>query len=192
MKLLRYGLAGQEKPGILDASGNIRDLSQHINDIDGATVGPESLAKLAALDLASLPLVDSASRIGPCVARPGKLIGIGLNYSDHAAESGLPIPKEPIVFQKATTSISGPYDPVLLPPGSTKLDWEVELAFVIGTKARHVSEADAERVAGSWPGPRVRTALPTRVASCLVRSRGPPARAATIAFATCLANRSWP
>lgn len=149
MKLLRYGPAGQEKPGILDAEGNIRDLSQHVSDINGSMLAPASLAKLAALDLSSLPLVPSDVRIGPCVARPGKLVAIGLNYSDHAAESNLPIPKEPIVFHKATTAISGPYDPVLLPPGSTKLDWEVELAFVIGTNARRVSKEDAlKHVAG--------------------------------------------
>jgi 2,4-diketo-3-deoxy-L-fuconate hydrolase len=143
MKLLRYGPAGREKPGLLDDGGIVRDLSNHIDDINGAALAESVLSRLAALDPRTLPAVDKTERIGACVARPGKLLGIGLNYSDHAAESGLPLPKQPIVFHKATSAISGPYDPVLLPPGATKLDWEVELAFAIGTRARHVTERDA-------------------------------------------------
>jgi 2-keto-4-pentenoate hydratase/2-oxohepta-3-ene-1,7-dioic acid hydratase in catechol pathway len=143
MKLLRYGPAGREKPGLLDDGGIVRDLSNHIDDINGAALAESVLSRLAALDPRTLPAVDKTERIGACVARPGKLLGIGLNYSDHAAESGLPLPKQPIIFHKATSAISGPYDPVLLPPGATKLDWEVELAFAIGTRARHVTERDA-------------------------------------------------
>ena len=149
MRLLRYGPAGHEKPGILDNAGTLRDLSGVVPDIAGDTLLPESLARLRALDPASLPRVTDAPRIGPCVGRVGKFICIGLNYSDHAAESGMPVPKEPIVFMKATSCIIGPNDDVVIPKGSKKTDWEVELGVVIGKTAKYVSEADAlEHVAG--------------------------------------------
>ncbi|KAA0069242.1 fumarylacetoacetate hydrolase family protein [Tardiphaga sp. P9-11] len=149
MKLVRFGNVGEEQPGIIDKSGAVRSLAGVVSDIDGVAVSPEGLAKLAALDLSSLPLAPQGARIGPCVGRVGKLVGIGLNYSDHAEEAGLPVPTEPIVFLKATSSISGPYDPVEIPADAVKTDWEVELAFVIGTRAKNVSEADAlKHVAG--------------------------------------------
>lgn len=149
MKLVRFGPAGKEQPGIVDAEGRIRSLADHVADIDGEALQPDRLAALAAIDPSTLPLVPEGARLGPCVARPGKLIGIGLNYSDHAEEAGMPIPKEPIVFLKATSAISGPNDDVVLPPDATKADWEVELAFVIGRRARRVSEAEAmSHVAG--------------------------------------------
>lgn len=149
MKLVRFGNVGEELPGIIDQAGAVRGLADVIGDIDGAAVSPEGLARLAALDVNSLPFAPQGARIGPCVGRVGKLVGIGLNYSDHAAEAGLPVPTEPIVFMKATSSISGPYDPVEIPADAAKTDWEVELAFVIGTRAKNVSEADAlKHVAG--------------------------------------------
>lgn len=149
MKLVRFGEAGREQPGILDGQGRIRSLAGHVSDIDGAALAPEALEKLAALDPADLPPAPDGVRVGPCVARPGKLIGIGLNYSDHAAEANMPIPKEPIVFMKATSAIAGPYDEVVLPPEARKTDWEVELAFAIGRRAKHVTEAEAlDHVAG--------------------------------------------
>ncbi|MBP2551113.1 2-keto-4-pentenoate hydratase/2-oxohepta-3-ene-1,7-dioic acid hydratase in catechol pathway [Neorhizobium galegae] len=149
MKLVRYGEIGAEQPGILDKDGRIRSLSGHLSEIDGNALQPDALARLAAIDLAELPLAPENPRLGPPLARPGKLIGIGLNYSDHAAESNLPIPKEPIVFMKATSAIAGPYDAVVLPADAIKPDWEVELAFVIGRKAKRVTEAEAlSHVAG--------------------------------------------
>jgi 2-keto-4-pentenoate hydratase/2-oxohepta-3-ene-1,7-dioic acid hydratase in catechol pathway len=149
MKLLRYGPVGQEKPGLLDAKGRLRDLSGHVADIAGAVLRPEGLARLAALDPDALPLVQGSPRLGPCVAGTGKFICIGLNYSDHAAETGAPVPSEPIIFMKATSAIVGPNDPVEIPRGSTKTDWEVELGVVIGETAKYVSEQDALRhVAG--------------------------------------------
>ena len=149
MKLVRYGEKGAEKPGILDTSGNIRDLSGIVNDIDGTTIAPTSLEKLASVDIDELPLVDGQVRLGACVGNVGKIVCVGLNYSDHAKEANLPIPKEPIIFLKATTSINGPFDDVELPASSTKLDWEVELGFAIGKRAKNVSEADAlDYVAG--------------------------------------------
>ncbi len=143
MKLVRYGEAGQEKPGILDAGGAIRDLSGVIRDIDASTLSDASLAKLGALNLETLPKVTGTPRFGAPVANVGKFIAIGLNYSDHAKESNMPIPKEPVVFTKATSCIAGPNDTVVLPRGSVKGDWEVELAFVIGKTAKNVAEADA-------------------------------------------------
>jgi len=143
MKLLRYGNPGQEKPGLLDSGGAIRDLSGVVKEIGGDTLLPEGLAKLRKLDPASLPKVNGAPRIGPCVGRVGKFICIGLNYSDHAAESGMVVPTEPIVFMKATSCIVGPNDNVEIPRGSTKTDWEVELGVVIGKPAKYVSEQDA-------------------------------------------------
>lgn len=150
MKLLRYGSPGEEKPGLLDAEGRIRDLSGEIEDVDGGVLGAESLARLAALDPASLPEVETDVRLGPCVGKVGKLIGIGLNYSDHAAESGMPVPEEPILFMKATTAICGPYDTVEMPPGADETDWEVELAFVIGKRAKLLANEDQamDHVAG--------------------------------------------
>ncbi|MFN0317725.1 MAG: fumarylacetoacetate hydrolase family protein [Burkholderiales bacterium] len=149
MKLVRYGAAGVEKPGILDSTGAIRDLSGIIKDVDGATITPEGLAKIRGLDVNSLPKVAGSPRLGSPVAVPSKVVAIGLNYSDHAKEAGQPIPAEPIIFMKATTSVNGPNDTVVLPKGSRKSDWEVELAFVIGKTARSVSEADAlDYVAG--------------------------------------------
>jgi 2,4-diketo-3-deoxy-L-fuconate hydrolase len=133
----------------MDDQGQVRDLSAYVDDIDGAALSPDSLAKLNALDASSLPLVAAPGRLGPCVGRVGKFICIGLNYADHAAESGLPVPTEPVIFTKATSAICGPDDDVIQPIGSTKLDWEVELGVVIGTETRYVSEARAlEHVAG--------------------------------------------
>ena len=149
MKLLRYGPAGKEKPGMLDASGKLRDLSKIVQDIGPEQLSDAALAKLRKLDPAKLPLVKGAPRIGCPVAGIGKFVAIGLNYSDHAKETGSPIPKEPIVFMKATSCIQGPNDPVMLPRGSVKSDWEVELGIVIGTRARYVSQRAAlEHVAG--------------------------------------------
>ena len=149
MKLLRHGEAGNEKPGILDANGEIRDLSGVIGDVGGEHIHPDALAKLAALDTATLPLVSGNPRLGPCISGTGKFICIGLNYADHAAESGMAVPSEPVVFMKATSAITGPNDDVLIPRGSTKTDWEVELGVVIGKTAKYVSEADAlDHVAG--------------------------------------------
>jgi 2,4-diketo-3-deoxy-L-fuconate hydrolase len=143
MKLLRFGTPGQERPGMLDAQGQVRDLSGVIDDITGKTLSAESLSRLAVLDIESLPLVDSATRLGPCVNHVGKFICIGLNYADHAAESGLAVPAEPVVFMKATSAITGPNDPVIKPRNSTKLDWEVELGIVIGKHASYVEENEA-------------------------------------------------
>ncbi len=149
MKLLRYGEPGQERPGLLDAAGQLRDLSAHLDDIGPNSLAPAALARVAAIDPASLPAVDGAPRLGVPLAGIGKFIAIGLNYADHAAESNLPIPAEPIVFMKATTSLSGPNDPVMLPQGSVKSDWEVELGIVIGSRAAYVDEAAAlDHVAG--------------------------------------------
>jgi len=149
LKLVRYGIAGQEKPGLIDAQGILRDLSAHIADVRGEHLGPDALARLAALDSASLPEVRGNPRLGPCVAGTGKFVCIGLNYSDHAAEAGMQAPSEPIVFMKATSAIVGPNDDVLIPRGSEKTDWEVELAIVIGRTAKYVSQADAlDYVAG--------------------------------------------
>jgi 2-keto-4-pentenoate hydratase/2-oxohepta-3-ene-1,7-dioic acid hydratase in catechol pathway len=143
MKLLRYGPLGQEKPGILDRDGRIRDLSGVISDIGPETLAPASLDKLRRLDPATLPAVTGTPRLGACVGRVPKLVCVGLNYRLHAQEAGQPIPKEPILFMKSTTAISGPNDDVVIPKGSKKTDWEVELGIVIGTKAQYVSEADA-------------------------------------------------
>ena len=143
MKLVRYGAPGKEKPGLIDADGKLRDLSGKIKDIGPAELSPAGLAKLARLKTASLPLVKGKPRYGVPLTGVGKFLAIGLNYSDHAAEAGMPIPKEPIMFMKADTSLSGPNDKVMLPKGSTKSDWEVELGFVIGTKAQYVTKKDA-------------------------------------------------
>lgn len=147
MKLLRYGPAGQEKPGLLDAEGQIRDLSGHVTDLAGAVL--TDLDKLKAIDPASLPKVEGSPRLGPCVAGTGKFICIGLNYADHAAESGLQVPPEPVIFMKATSAICGPNDPILIPRTSQKTDWEVELGVVIGKPAKYITEAEApNHVAG--------------------------------------------
>lgn len=147
MKLLRYGPQGQEKPGLLDKDGAIRDLSGHVADLSGATLS--DLDRLKSIDPASLPKVDGQPRLGPCVTGTGKFICIGLNYADHAAESGLQVPPEPVIFMKATSAICGPNDPILIPRTSQKTDWEVELGVVIGKPAKYISEADAlSHVAG--------------------------------------------
>lgn len=143
MKLLRYGNKGFERPGMLDEAGKLRDLSAVVPDIAGEALSPDSLKKLLQLDASTLPVVDGPYRVGPCVGAVGKFICIGLNYSDHAAESGMAVPKEPVVFMKATSSIIGPDDDVMIPRGSLKTDWEVELGVVIGKEARYVEEADA-------------------------------------------------
>jgi 2-keto-4-pentenoate hydratase/2-oxohepta-3-ene-1,7-dioic acid hydratase in catechol pathway len=149
MKLLRYGAPGREKPGLLDADGKIRDLSGVIADVGGDVLLPESLSKLRNLDPKALPGVDGNPRIGPCVAGVGKFLCVGLNYSDHAAESGMKVPSEPIIFMKATSSIVGPNDELEIPRGSEKTDWEVELGVVIGRTAKYVDEGRAmEHVAG--------------------------------------------
>jgi 2-keto-4-pentenoate hydratase/2-oxohepta-3-ene-1,7-dioic acid hydratase in catechol pathway len=143
MKLVRYGNAGKEKPGLVDAEGKLRDLSSVVPDIGPAQLDAKTLAKLRKVNTAKLPLVRGNPRYGCPVNGVGKFIAIGLNFADHAAESGVPIPKEPVVFMKATTCIQGPNDPVMLPKGSKKTDWEVELGVVIGTRARYVSRKDA-------------------------------------------------
>ena len=149
MKLVRYGATGQEKPGMIDADGTLRDLSAHVADITGATLGDDSIAKLRALDAATLPAVEGNPRMGACVGDIGKFMCIGLNYADHAAETGADIPEHPILFMKANSAITGPNDDVVMPRGSVKTDWEVELGVVIGKAAKYVSEEEAlEYVAG--------------------------------------------
>lgn len=149
MKLCRFGPRGQEKPGLVDSDGRIRDLSSKLDDVTPATLSPDGLAELAAIDPASLPLVDGAPRYGVPVGGVGKIVAIGLNYADHAMESNLPIPAEPIMFMKSLSSLNGPNDDVMLPRGSTHTDWEVELGIVIGRCARHVDEEQAlDHVAG--------------------------------------------
>jgi 2-keto-4-pentenoate hydratase/2-oxohepta-3-ene-1,7-dioic acid hydratase in catechol pathway len=149
MKLVRYGAKGKEKPGLLDKEGRLRDLSAVIPDISGETISPKSLSRLKKIKPESLPLVRGKPRIGACIANPQKFIAIGLNYSDHAAESGLQVPKEPVVFTKQVSCVSGPFDDVTIPPKSKKSDWEVELGVIIGTKAKNIKKADAlKHVAG--------------------------------------------
>jgi ureidoglycolate lyase len=143
MKLLRYGPAGREKPGLLDADGKIRDLSGQIADVDGQALTSETLGRLAKLDPAILPIVDGSPRLGCPVGSVSKFVAVGLNYADHAAEANMPLPSEPIIFFKATSCIVGPNDDVILPPGSTKGDWEIELGIVIGRTARYVEEREA-------------------------------------------------
>lgn len=149
MKLLRYGPAGAEKPGLLAQDGTIRDLSGHLSDLSGDALDPAALARLGDLDPAGLPEVSGKPRLGPPVAGTGKFICIGLNYADHAAESGMDVPPEPVIFMKATSAICGPNDPIVIPRGSRKTDWEVELAVIIGKRAKYVTEAEAmSHVAG--------------------------------------------
>ncbi|MES2988876.1 MAG: fumarylacetoacetate hydrolase family protein [Pseudomonadota bacterium] len=143
MKLCRYGPAGQEKPGLIDGEGRVRDLSGHVADIGGSAISPSGLATLAAIDPATLPLVEGSPRYGVPVAGTRQFVAIGLNYADHAAESNLPIPAEPVVFNKWITCLQGPDDPVIIPRDSKKTDWEVELGVIIGTRTSYVSEADA-------------------------------------------------
>ena len=149
MKLIRYGLSGQENPGIIDSNGDIRDLRGEITDISGETLLPSSLDRLRKVDIGSLPRVTGNPRIGACVGRVGKFICIGLNYSDHAAEAGMKVPAEPVIFMKATSAVCGPNDDVVIPRGSQKTDWEVELGVVIGAPAKYVSPENAlSHVAG--------------------------------------------
>ena len=149
MKLVRYGRAGKEKPGLVDSAGKLRDLSGVVADIDAATLGPRALARLTKIKPESLPAVRGAPRFGSCVAGVGNFIAVGLNYADHAAESGMPVPKEPVLFSKTTSCIVGPNDDVVIPRGSKKTDWEVELAIVMGSRASYVSEEQAlNHVAG--------------------------------------------
>ena len=149
MKLLRYGPVGQEKPGLLDDDDNIRDLSAHVDDISGDVLLPKGLEKIAALNVSDLPVIEGSPRFGACVGDIGKFMCIGLNYTDHAAESGMPVPEEPILFAKFNSAISGPNDDVIMPRGSTKLDWEVEFGIVIGSKTKYISESQAlEHIAG--------------------------------------------
>jgi|TARA_B110000967_G_C18858503_1_gene548576 2-keto-4-pentenoate hydratase/2-oxohepta-3-ene-1,7-dioic acid hydratase in catechol pathway len=144
MKLLRFGAAGEEKPGILDQDNNIRDLSSIVTDIDGSILSAKSLAKIAAIDITQLPLVDADVRFGPCLNNVGKFLCVGLNYADHAAETGADIPSEPVIFSKFTSAISGPNDNVVIPRGSKKTDWEIELGMVIGKACSYVNEEEAE------------------------------------------------
>jgi 2-keto-4-pentenoate hydratase/2-oxohepta-3-ene-1,7-dioic acid hydratase in catechol pathway len=143
MKLLRHGPTGAERPGLLHSDGTVRDLTGLVPDIAGAVLSDAGIAMLRGIDPAALPVVAGDTRLGPCVGGTGKFICIGLNYADHAAESGMQVPPEPVIFMKATSAICGPNDPIIIPRGSVKTDWEVELAVIIGTKAKYVSEADA-------------------------------------------------
>jgi 2-keto-4-pentenoate hydratase/2-oxohepta-3-ene-1,7-dioic acid hydratase in catechol pathway len=143
MKLLRHGAAGAERPGMVHSDGTVRDLTGVVPDIAGAVLSDAGLAAIRAVDAGTLPVVPAGTRLGPCVGGTGKFICIGLNYADHAAESGMQVPPEPVIFMKATSAICGPNDPIIIPRGSVKTDWEVELAVIIGTKAKYVSEADA-------------------------------------------------
>lgn len=150
MKLLRYGAKGKEKPGLLDRDGKIRNLSSVIDDVTGETISPKSLARLKKIKPESLPPVRGTPRIGACIANPQKFIAIGLNYSDHAAESGLQVPPEPVVFTKQVSCLSGPYDDVTIPPKSKKSDWEVELGVIIGTRAKNISKKEAPGVIAGY------------------------------------------
>ena len=150
MKLVRFGAPGREKPGIIDQSGKIRDLSKVVPDIAGETLSPKGLNKIKKTDISRLPTVKAGTRLGPCVGGTRHFIAIGLNYADHAAEAGMPLPKEPIIFQKAPTSICGPNDDTMIPKDSTKLDWEVELGIVIGTRARYLSKKGALDAVAGW------------------------------------------
>jgi len=143
MKLVRYGAPHQERPGILDSGGHIRELSGTVPDITGESLSPATLASLKSIDIAKLPVVPGTPRLGACVGGVGKFVCIGLNYSDHAAEAGMKVPSEPVIFMKATSAICGPNDDIVIPKGGTKIDWEVELGVVIGKPAKYVSEADA-------------------------------------------------
>jgi len=143
VKLVRYGQAGHECPGLLDGSGRLRDLSAQIRDVSASALGPESLQRLRSLRPEDLPLVAGVPRLGPCVGGVGKFICVGLNYLDHVREAGAVVPSEPVLFMKATSAVTGPTDPIVIPPGATKVDWEVELAVVIGSFAKNVSESDA-------------------------------------------------
>jgi hypothetical protein len=164
MKLVRYGAPGREKPGILDAQGRIRDLSKIVPDIAGEVLSPKGLAKLRKLKAEKLPLVKGKPRLGSCVGKIGNLIGIGLNYSDHAAEAGMPVPKEPIFFNKAPTSICGPNDDTMIPKDSSKLDYEVELGVVIGSRARYLAKDKAMEVVAGY-------CLPTMSPNVISRSK---------------------
>ena len=149
MKLLRFGELGKEKPGILDSNEKIRDLSGHISDINGDNISKESLNKISSIDVTSLPIIPEGTRLGSCVGNIGKFLCIGLNYSDHAAESGMPVPKEPILFSKATSAVVGPNDDVEIPRNSVETDWEVELGIIIGKKAKYISKENVdEYIAG--------------------------------------------
>jgi 2-keto-4-pentenoate hydratase/2-oxohepta-3-ene-1,7-dioic acid hydratase in catechol pathway len=150
MKLVRFGAPGREKPGLVDAEGRIRDLSKIVPDIAGDALSPRGLAKLRKLKPDKLPLVRGTPRLGPCVGKVGNFIAIGLNYSDHAAEAGMPIPKEPIVFNKAPTCICGPNDDTMIPKGSTKLDYEIELGIIIGSRARYLAKNEAMDVVAGY------------------------------------------
>ena len=144
MRLLRVGQKGNEKPGVLDKDGKIRDISSHISDLNPDNVNFETITKLQSANLSSLPELSSSERVGSCVAKPGKFVAIGLNYSDHAAETGAEVPSEPIMFMKATSCIAGPNDDVEIVSGSKKLDWEVELGIIIGKETKHISESQAQ------------------------------------------------
>ena len=155
MKLLRVGAIGQERPAILDSDQQIRDLSSVIQDINGDLLSDQALERLRAIDIHSLPLVNSSERIGPCIGQVGKVVCIGLNYSDHAAEAGMDLPTEPVLFMKATSAICGPNDPIQIPRGAEKTDWEVELAIVIGKKTKYISEEESmDHIAGFCLGQR--------------------------------------
>ena len=164
MKLVRYGAPGREKPGIIDADGKIRDLSRVVKDIDGEMLASGGLAKIKKANLKRLKAVAGKPRLGPCVGHVGNFIAIGLNYSDHAAEAGMPIPKEPIIFNKAPTCICGPNDDTIIPRESTKLDWEVELGIVIGKRARYLDQGEGQgRDRRLFPGERrLRARIPDR------------------------------
>ena len=144
MKLLRVGKKGKEKPAILDGDGKIRDISSHVSDLNPHNLNFETISKIQSVDISSLPEISPGQRVGSCITSPGKFVAIGLNYSDHAAEVGADIPKEPIMFMKATSSMCGPNDDVEIVSGSKKLDWEVELGIVIGKEAKHISESQSQ------------------------------------------------
>lgn len=150
MKLARYGPKGAERPAIVDSKGLLRDLSAHAADIDGSILSPDALARIAAIDPAGLPVIEDGTRYGACIGKVGKFVCIGLNYSDHAAETGATVPPEPVVFMKATSAIGGPNDPIIKPRGSTKLDWEVELAIVIGSHVAYAGEAEAAKAIAGY------------------------------------------
>ena len=143
MRILRCGDKGKEIPAVLDKSGNIRNLSSYISDFDPKNLNFDNLEKLKKIDLYKLPIISNSTRIGSCISKPGKFIGIGLNFSDHAAETGAKIPTEPIIFMKSTSSVCGPYDNLVIPIGSTKCDWEVEIAFVVGKETKYIKESEA-------------------------------------------------